>query len=490
MAVYTNGMFNPQATAAHNEQMAAMAPVNAARAQASGNVLSTIYSQPAQFANVYGGMFGDRAAAGAQGFGAYTQGLGSLGNSQANAYNSYASGMGNVANAMSNERGNFYSANAMAEAARQGAAANIGAAALGAYGSASNSAMNAWAQNQTSYNKALSDMTGANQTGLSNYGVGRNQALAGLGNAYATSGVGFAGANVLSDLDLNAAFTSGGSGYGGGFSAGGPDGDIASGSYGPTYSDGSSFNIQAKRKSDGKGFDERPTMEGLGRIRSDIMASDVTGMMNDNYNRGMSQLDAQHYSSRDQPSQMMGQSLQGLLQLSEGAYGQSSRGMDQFYGTQNDPRNRADYSPVLSGLESGLQSTASRLDGLAGQMGDGYRDFSEGLDSSYMNAMGQVGRAQSDFQSASRPAIREAYGLPMTVEELRQKWAADDAIAARAAAQRQAARESSATRRTSFALNPMRLRGMTDQEVRSIASGQGVDPKTLRPNINSKNSRR
>jgi hypothetical protein len=197
-------------------------------------------------------------------------------------------------------------------------------------------------------------------------------------------------------------------------------------------------------------------------------------MMNNNFRLGMGQLDAQHYSSRNQPSQMMDQSLQGLMALSGSAYGNNSRGMEQFYGVQNDPNNRSDFSPILGGLSSGFSDTSNRLSDLSSQMGDGYYDMSRSLDEGYMTGLGRLGGLASDFRKDSRVGL----GLPRTLEDMREQWAVDDATAARAASKR-------------IPTKPYEpyLPNFTDREVRMVAKKRGVDPTSLRSNINKRNRR-
>jgi hypothetical protein len=438
---------------------------------AQANILSTIYSQPAQFAgnigNMYGAAanaaqaaYGSQANATAGAYGGYAGGLGGLGVGLGNAYGAYAGGLGNTATAMANERSNFYGANAMAEAARQGSAGQMGAAALGAYGSTANSAMNAWGQNQTSYNKAMSDMSAANQMALSNYGVGRSGALAQLGDSYASAGKGFAGAEAISNLDLSAGYGGGGGGYGpgGGFSANGPDGPIASGGYGSapggygSVPGGDGFFINAKRSSDGSGSGKfaAPTYGGLDRLQSNLMSRDLPDAMSGNYLTGMDAINLQHYTSRGQPSQMLGQSLDGLMQLGAQGYGASADGMNQFYATQNNPRNRADYTSVLDGLASGFRDTGSQMRDLGGQMGGGYRDALGQIDRGYGTAMGVIrgglndargdaNRMYDNFRDDARLGLRGVLGkgiVPLTSQELQRQYAAQDTARIRAERER------------------------------------------------------
>lgn len=293
---------------------------------ALGQMQSTLYAQPANFANVYGNMYG-----------------------------AYAGGLGNLANAMSNERGNLYGANAMAEAARQGALGNIASAGLGAYGSASNAAMNAWAQNQNAYNQSLAGMQMANQGALGNVGVSRNNALGGLGAAYGQLGRAEAGAQALGSLGGML----GGSGGGGSFNAYGTSGPIASGQYGGGMSGGGG----------GGGYGGGGTssaLSGLAGLRQDLMSPDITNALQSGNSDAMNRLDNQHYSSRGMPSQMLGQSLSGLMALSAQNAGSIGAGMDQFYGNQTRAGDQfMDYMGGLRGdMASGFDQGGRQVQGM------------------------------------------------------------------------------------------------------------------------------
>jgi hypothetical protein len=305
---------------ADSYKQAAFANAGAQRAQAESGFLSTLYSQPAAFAGTV-----------------------------AQTYAPYAQAMGNVATAMANERGNFYGANAMAEAARQNAASNIGAASLGAYGGATNNALQAWAANQTAYQRAASDMHAANQQAL----VGRNTALTGLA----------ANANS-SESSSSSSIGGGGGGFGGsgGFSASGVRGPIASGGYGGGYGGGGGGGgIRGGNSSYSRSGPDYGFLRGL---QSDIMRGDEMRTAD----AGRQQLDAAYYTSRNAPGDMLSKSLAGLLELSDRGYGASSRGMDQFYATQNDPGNRAQFGSVLGGLASGYGTALDQIGGYADRL--------------------------------------------------------------------------------------------------------------------------
>lgn len=272
----------------HQADVAAGAATNQARFDAEGKVLSTLYSQPGQFADAISRTGGNQA-----------QGLGMLGAG----YGGVASGYGSVAQAMANERSNFYGANAMAEAARQAALGNVGTGAMAAYGGAGNQALQSQAMQSTAYMKALSDMMASNQSALS--GLGRAQVVAG-------------------------------SLPGGGFSATGTEGPIASGSYGTSAGTGGQSALSA------------------------LSAGDAAYR---------NQLRQGFESQADVPRQTLADILMGVRGLSNDSALQLGGGMNQFYATQNDPRNRSDYTGALAGL-GGLRSGLGQLGSQIRSSGD------------------------------------------------------------------------------------------------------------------------
>jgi hypothetical protein len=361
---------------------------------AAGPVFQSLYEQPGQFATAFGNV--------AQG---YMQGLGGLGQATANAYGAYGAGLGSVATARANEAGARYGANALAEAARQAGVSNIGSAALGAFGGASNSALAAWAANQQAYNNAAASMHNANQQGMSQYGQSRNAALGNLGNAYAGIGRAQLASNALSNFSFD------GSMGGGSFNAAGPGGPVASGSYGA----GGGFNFSGGGSRSGGGGEADGALARLGGLRGDLMAGDITGSLDRGADAGRRQLDTQHYSSREMPSQMLGQMLSGLMQLSGPAYAQSGRGMDQFYAnTQMDERP---YQGILDRLTSGYGSASSQLGGLRSDMRSGFGSANSNIQRMWDNSLGRL----PEFQT---PAQREIAARQGREEQQRSRDAA------------------------------------------------------------------
>jgi hypothetical protein len=361
---------------------------------AAGPIFQELYKQPGVFAGAL-----------SNNYGSYAGGLAETGKSFANAFNAYGAGMGSIATARANENSARYGANAMAEAARQAGLASVGSAALGAYGSASNSALNAWAANQQAYNRSAADMHTANAQGMSNYGVSRNNALGAMSGSYGDIGKAQVGASALSNLNFSMSDGSGGSG-GGGFSATGPGGSIASGSYGGGGSGGGmNFAGSSSRSSAGMGAGQALT--GLGRLRDAVTSSDIPDRMDRLGADGRRQLDDQHYSSREMPSQMLGQTLSGLMTLQAPAYGQSAAGMNQFY-ANTQPNERA-YESMLGQLGGGFNQAGRQIGGVQRDLGGGFNTANQGVRGMWDDSLGRLPEFMTPAQReiASRGGVQE-----------------------------------------------------------------------------------
>lgn len=342
---------------------------------AAGPIFQELYKQPAAFAGVLGNNYGS-----------YAGGLASTGKSFADAFGAYGAGMGSIAQARANENSARFGANAMAEAARQAGVANIGAASLGAFGSASNSALNAWAANQQAYNRAAADMHTANAQGMSNYGVSRNNALGAMSGAYGDIGRAQVGANALSNLNFSMG-DGGGFGGGSGFSATGPGGPIASGSFGGGGGGGGmNFSGSSSRSSSGMGGGQ--ALAGLGGLRDAVTSSDIPDRLDRLGAAGRKQLDDQHYSSRGMPSQMLGQTLSGLMTLGAPAYGSSAAGMNQFY-ANTQPNERA-YESMLGQLGGGFNQVGRQIGGVQHDLGRGFNTANQGVRGMWDASLGRL----------------------------------------------------------------------------------------------------
>lgn len=335
-------------------------------------------------------------------------------NSLSNAYGAYSAGLGNVAQSLSAQEAARYNSNAMAEAARQAAIGNIGSSSLGAYGSAAGQALGSWGQAESAYQNAMSNIGaanqaslgsvgaaeqaaianvgGANQAAVANLGQSRNSALANLANAYSSAGSGLAAAALAGDMDLS--FTDYGSAGvpgGGGFSASGTSGPIASGSIDgggvPGYG---GMSLTASRRSDNSalgGVVDR-TFGGLSSLQDSIDNQDQAyanlgnslgasyGAAADASGRAYSALaDGLENAQPTRPdygflTSTLGDTLNGLRGLAAAGYGNASAGMDQFYNNQ-DTRN--DYSTILDQLASGYGSAQSGISSIGA--GFGRSDF-------------------------------------------------------------------------------------------------------------------
>ena len=236
-------------------------------------------------------------------------------------YASYAGGLANNTTAQANFYGNLASQSALAQAANSGMIGNLGTAALAGYGGAAQGAFDAWKGNQQSYNSSLASMHDANQRGVT-------------------------GAGALGALSQFSGNFGGGAGGGeGGFSAEGPNGQIASGSYGGSPLSGLG----------GVNFSGGSSGGGSSQAMDTAMAL---------ANSGADRLDSQHYSSRMMPSQMLDQSLAGFTSLGQQAYGQGQRGMDKFYSYLNETADRPDFKSPLAMLNQGYGTSNSQVNDL------------------------------------------------------------------------------------------------------------------------------
>jgi hypothetical protein len=329
------------AAQAHSADAQARGAGVASGNQALGQIYSTLYQQPANFAGAFSNTYGHQAGA-----------------------------LGNMANAAANERSNLYGANAMAEAARMGALGNIGSAGLGAAGSASNAAMDAWAQNQMAYNQSLAGMQMANQNTLGTLGASRNQALSNLGGAYGGIGRADIVAGAMGGLD---------GGMGGQFSAGGAGGPLADG----TFSGGGTG------AGGGGGGGGAAALAGLTDLQNNLMSPDILNAAMQGNDAGMNRLDQQHYSSRDMPSNMLGQSLSGLMTLTDMNSRNIGAGMDQFYGNQQ---------------RAGDQAMGA-LGGMLGSLNDGFNVTNQNIQGMWDNSLGRTAfQPQADRLADERAA--------------------------------------------------------------------------------------
>jgi hypothetical protein len=236
---------------------------------------------------------------------------------------------------------------------------------------------------------------------MSNYGVSRNNAMGTMSGAYGDIGKAQIAADALAGLNFS---MGGGGGGGGGFSATGPSGSIASGSYGGGGG-GMNFSGSASRSSSGAGGEQ--ALAGLGSLRDSAMDPDMPNRMDRLGEIGRRQLDDQHYSSRGMPSQMLGQTLSGLMTLQAPAYGQSAAGMNQFY--NNSRPNDSAYQSMLGALQGGFNQAGQQIGGVQRDIGGGFSTANRGVRGMFDDTLGRLPEFMTPAQRevASRTGARE-----------------------------------------------------------------------------------
>ena len=352
-----------------------------------GNASASMYGS---YANALGGMRGADAqvhsanmAAIPQAYTAYGNTLGNLAGANANAYGTYGQGIQGLAQQQASQAAQQAQANAMIESARQAGLGNIGSAALSAYGNAANQGLAAWATNQSAYNKALSDMNAAQQSGISQLGQSRNTALGQLGSAYGQGIAGAAPAGVAASASGNMGGGMGGMGGGGGneFQADVGGENFATGSYDGTGGvGGGDMNLSAttsmtKDPSAAVGI-ANTGFSGLAGLSDNVMDNSVLDQLVRNADMQNQARDLQHFSSRNMPSQMLGDVLSGITGLSNEAYDRSGAGATEAYGQMP---GEFDMSPYLNRLDSGYGGQVSANRRFARDAGLGYQDALGGI---------------------------------------------------------------------------------------------------------------
>lgn len=364
-----------------------VAPFGAATAKEYATSMgSGIMNAPSQFASTKGGMYDSYN----RGYGSYNQGLASLGNSYAQNYGAMAGGIGQIAGALGNTWNNAQANNpyaSSAEAARQMAIGNLGTAAMTSYGGIAGQGLQAWAQNQQGYQKALADMTGANQMGLSNMGSARFGALANLGRSAATYGIGNSIASALPGLSANLGGVEGGAG-----------------SYYPSSIDTRGYGV-------------------LDSLRGDINSRANENMMSANYSSAVGSLNADQALARAYPERQINTSYGHLMDMNRLNLDASSRGMDQFY------RNYGPYQN-MSGRPGQSIPTGSLLEALAG----GYTDSAGRISTAQNDMRAGWNKANDQYTSATNDVnnlFANTFGNtgvfddPLTAQ--RKQWQLEDA---------------------------------------------------------------
>lgn len=395
--------------AARNAEGDALAAEQAARGSVGA-------AQAGAVGTAAAGYFGGMGQAEAGRFGALGGLGGAMSQEASNRFGAYSAAEASRQAAMANAAIGRGSSAAMAEVARQTALGNLGSASIGAYGSNANQAMQAFAQNQTAYNQAMAQMQGAGQNAMSSYGQSRNAGLGSLANAYGDAGGRLGAASAVSDMNASFGGDFGGGGGGSSFTGTNPTGTVAAGSYGATPSGGGFFgNVNRSSENSAVPGVADATFAGLGGVGQSLMAQDITGLMDQQYDRSMNDLNAQHYSSRSMPAQMQRQTFGDLLTMNDQFINPVNQGMNQFYGNaemntpdfaggmdqfyENMAGERADYSGILDALRQpasvGRQPTMS---GMFGQDAMGAQAMSQL--GPLADMMSPAGRARSQREAA------------------------------------------------------------------------------------------
>jgi hypothetical protein len=213
-------------------------------------------------------------------------------------------------------------------------------------------------------------MQAANQAAMSGYGSSRNAALGQFSNAMGGLGTGLGNATRTEQGNLNMPSFFGGGAGSGGFDATGYGGSqVAFGSYGGMGGGGGMLGGMAGTKTSGAGPQfgavASNAFGGMNNALAGIMDPSVVNSMNFGSMAGRDQLDAQHYTSRGMPSMMLDQTLGGLAGLSGMNINALQGGMDQYYATATDPRNRARFGDVLQNLGAGYNTATGGLNALS-----------------------------------------------------------------------------------------------------------------------------
>lgn len=343
-------------------ETAGRALVGGEQAGAIGDALSAFYGG---LGNAYSGMYGGMGQAEGSRYGALAGLAGAMSQDAANRYGAYSAAEASRQQAMANEASNRYAANAMAEAARQTTLGNLGSASIGAYGSAAGQAMQAWALNQQAYNQAMGSALAANQQAASQYGIGRNSALATLGTAAADAGGRLGAASAIGNLsaEFGGDFGGGGGSSGGGFSVGGPDGQLATGSYGGAEvgsTDGGFYGRinRSNETSSVPGVLDR-TFGSIDATRDAIMSGGPPRLNTE-------ALSGQHSSSRRMPMEMQRNAFENLQALGDQYLEPVSLGMDQYYYNSN--LNRPDFSSGMNQFYDAMGRAQTDYGGVLGSL--------------------------------------------------------------------------------------------------------------------------
>lgn len=334
-----------------------------------------LQSTAQNFGSMAGGLGGIGQAIGGMS-GQQSQALAGLGGAMAQNYGAYGGTVGNIANAAAQDSAGYYNSLSGAAQANQAGLANMWTQALASLGGMGNSLADSMGRGQVGYQNSLAGMQGANQNAVSQLGQARLNSLGRLGAADAVSGM---------------QFDFGGDGGGGGqFQATGPDGQIASGSYGGGVDGMGGMSGSGGRTPANMG----PYMDAMmdGSVLSQLASSDMDAR---------DRLDNQQDLYRQDYGNMFSQGLLGMLNMGREGAGTLRQGMQDFYG--NVGQNRPNFGQYLDSAASGFRDSSRDIRGVGERMS---RDYGSGL-GALAGLAGQIGGGMQEANDTGMAGVKD-----------------------------------------------------------------------------------
>lgn len=329
-----------------------------------------LQSTAQNYGSMAGGLGGIGQAIGGMA-GQQSQSLAGLGNAMAQNYGAYGGALGNIAGAAAQDSAGYYNSLSGAAQANQAGLANMWTQALASLGGLGNTLADSMGRGQVGYQNSLAGMQGANQNAVSQFGQARLNNIGRLGAADAVSGMQF---------DF-------GGGGGNQFSATGPDGQIASGSYGGGAGGmgGSGGRTPASMS---------PYMDAMmdGSVLSQLASSDMDAR---------DRLDGQQDLYRQDYSNLFSQGLLGMLNMGREGAGTLSQGMQDFYG--NVGQNRPNFGQYLNAATSGFNDSSRDIRGVGDRMS---RDYGSGL-GALAGLAGQIGGGMREANDTGMAGVKD-----------------------------------------------------------------------------------
>lgn len=343
-----------------------------------------------QVGSAMGSMGGQHSQALAGLGGQHSNALAGLGNAFAQNYGAYGNTLGNIANANAMDSAAYYQSLGGAAAANQSGLSNMWTQALSSLGGFGNALAASMGMGQQGYQQALAGMQGANQSAVSQYGQSRLNNLGRLGAADAVS---------------NMQFDFGSAGGGGNtFSASGPSGQIASGSYGgASLPDGGSGGMSGSLRRPGANMSPYLDATMDGGVLSQLADADM---------EARDRLDRQQDLYRRDYSDMFGQGMLGMLTMGREGANSLRTGMQDFYG--NVSRNRPTFSQYLDAATGGFHQSSGDIRQTGQRMSNDFRDMREQMGANFGTSLSalqglasQIGAGMSEANKTGREGMME-----------------------------------------------------------------------------------